>query len=236
MPQPASRSATIVPVADEGGGSRGVYSIGAVARMLEIPVATIRNWEERYGAIVPERSPGGHRLYSRDQIERLRFLAAQVSQGLSAADAHRLLAEHSEGDRRLGDGAGADMRLLVLLAERDPVSADLEQFFLRTEGYEVDVALTVADAEERWLDSQPRLAIVELMISGGQGAELCRRLKQHDAGAVLAISVLEGRDEALAAGADAFLRKPVDPLELVSTVKDLLGSSALVAHGGHESR
>lgn len=236
MPQPASRSATIVPVADEGGGSRGVYSIGAVARMLEIPVATIRNWEERYGAIVPERSPGGHRLYSRDQIEQLRFLAAQVSQGLSAADAHRLLAEHSEGDRRLGDGAGADMRLLVLLAERDPVSADLEQFFLRTEGYEVDVALTVADAEERWLDSQPRLAIVELMISGGQGAELCRRLKQHDAGAVLAISVLEGRDEALAAGADAFLRKPVDPLELVSTVKDLLGSSALVAHGGHESR
>ena len=204
--------------------------------MLEIPVATIRNWEERYGAIVPERSPGGHRLYSRDQIEQLRFLAAQVSQGLSAADAHRLLAEHSEGDRRLGDGAGADMRLLVLLAERDPVSADLEQFFLRTEGYEVDVALTVADAEERWLDSQPRLAIVELMISGGQGAELCRRLKQHDAGAVLAISVLEGRDEALAAGADAFLRKPVDPLELVSTVKDLLGSSALVAHGGHESR
>ncbi len=223
-------------MADEGGGSRGVYSIGAVARMLEIPVATIRNWEERYGAIVPERSPGGHRLYSRDQIEQLRFLAAQVSQGLSAADAHRLLAEHSEGDRLSSGGVGADMRLLVLLAERDPVSADLEQFFLRTEGYEVDVALTVADAEERWLDSQPRLAIVELMISGGQGADLCRRLKQHEAGAVLAISVLEGRDEALAAGADAFLRKPVDPLELVSTVKDLLGSSALVGHGGHESR
>jgi len=224
-------------VADEGGGSRGVYSIGAVARMLGIPVATIRNWEERYGAIVPERSPGGHRLYSRDQIEQLRFLAAQVSQGLSAADAHRLLAEQGESDRRLSrDGAGGDMRLLVLLAERDPVAADLEQFFLRTEGYEVDVALTVAEAEERWLDSQPRLAIVELMISGGQGADLCRRLKQHEGGAVIAISVLEGRDEALAAGADAFLRKPVDPLELVSTVKDLLGASALVARGGHENR
>ena len=202
----------------------------------DIPVATIRNWEERYGAIVPERSPGGHRLYSRDQIEQLRFLAAQVSQGLSAADAHRLLAEHGEGDRLTSGGAGADMRLLVLLAERDPVAADLEQFFLRTEGYEVDVALTVAEAEERWHDSQPRLAIVELMISGGQGADLCRRLKQRGAGAVLAISALEGRDEALAAGADAFLRKPVDPLELVSTVKDLLGSSALVAPDGDESR
>ena len=223
-------------MSDQAGGSRGVYSIGAVARMLGIAVATIRNWEERYGTIVPERSPGGHRLYSRDQMEQLRFIAAQVSRGLSAADAHRLLAEQSVGGQPLmRNGTSAHTRLLVLLAERDPVSADLAQFFLRTEGYEVDLALTVGDAVERWLESRPQLAIVELMISGGQGVELCRRLKQHDAGAVLAISVLEARDEALAAGADAFLQKPLDPLELVSTVKDLLGASALVARGDQGS-
>jgi DNA-binding response OmpR family regulator len=79
---------------------------------------------------------------------------------------------------------------------------------------------------------RPKLAIVELLISGGQGAELCRRLKEHGAEAVRAISALEARDEALAAGADAFLQKPVDPLELVSTLKDVLGASALVARGG----
>jgi len=94
--------------------------------------------------------------------------------------------------------------------------------------------LAVDEAEERWVDSRPELAIVELMISGGRGVELCRRLKQRESGAVLAISVLEARDEALAAGADAFLQKPLDPLELVSTVKDLLGSSALVARRGQE--
>ena len=221
-------------MSDEAGGSRGVYSIGAVARMLGIAVATIRNWEERYGTIVPERSPGGHRLYSRDEMEQLRFIAAQVSRGLSAADAHRLLAEQSAGGQSLMRD-GTSTRLLVLLAERDPVSADLAQFFLRTEGYEVDLALTVGDAVEQWLESRPQLAIVELMISGGRGAELCRRLKQHDGGAVLAISVLQARDEALAAGADAFLQKPLDPLELVSTVKDLLGSSALVARRGQAS-
>jgi CheY-like chemotaxis protein len=223
-------------VSDQAGGSRGVYSIGAVARMLGIAVATIRNWEERYGTIVPDRSPGGHRLYSRDQMEQLRFIAAQVARGLSAADAHRLLADQSAGGSPLpGNGGRAPTRLLVLLAERDPVSADLAQFFLRTEGYEVNLALTVGDAVEQWLETQPQLAIVELMISGGQGAELCRRLKQHDAGAVLAISVLQARDEALAAGADAFLQKPLEPLEFVSTVKDLLGASALVAHHGRES-
>ena len=134
------------------------------------------------------------------------------------------------------DGKSGGTRLLVLLAERDPVSAELQEFFLRTEGYDVHLALAVDDAEEQWLESRPQLAIVELMISGGQGAELCRRLKQHRAEAVLAISVLEARDEALAAGADAFLQKPFDPLELVSTVKDLLGASALVARPAQESR
>jgi CheY-like chemotaxis protein len=199
--------------------------------MLDIPVATIRNWEERYASIVPERSPGGHRLYSRDHVEQLRFIAAEVSGGLSAADAHRLLAEGQPG---IQDGPGARTRLLVLLAERDPVAADLAQFFLRTEGYDVHLALAVDEAEEQWVESRPQLAIVELMISGGRGVELCRRLKERDDAAVLAISVLESRDEALAAGADAFLQKPLDPLELVSTVKDLLGASALVARRGQE--
>jgi CheY-like chemotaxis protein len=199
--------------------------------MLGIPAATIRNWEERYETIVPERSPGGHRLYSRDQMEQLRFIAAEVSRGLSAADAHRLLGEQGGGSHLLLDKRrSGDTRLLVLLAERDPVAADLAEFFLRTEGYDVHLALAVGDAEERWLESRPQLAIVELMISGGRGAELCQRLKRHDGGAVLAISVLQARDEALAAGADAFLQKPLDPLEFVSTVKDLLGASALVAH------
>jgi CheY-like chemotaxis protein len=223
-------------VADQARTDHGVYSIGAVARMLGIPAATIRNWEERYGTIVPERSPGGHRLYSRDQVERLRFIATEVGRGLSAADAHRLLSDQGHGGGPAeGDGPTDRTRLLALLAERERAGAELVQFFLRTEGYEVRLALSVEQAEEQWLESRPDLAIVDLMISGGMGAELCRRLKQHEAGAVLAISTLEARDEALAAGADAFLQKPFDPLELVSTVKDLVGASALIGRHPQES-
>ena len=205
--------------------------------MLGIPAATIRNWEERYATIVPERSQGGHRLYSRDQVEQLRFIATEVGRGLSAADAHRLLSDDGHDGRPLeSDGPGDRRRLLVLLAERDPAGAQLVQFFLRTEGYDVKLAIEVHEAEEQWLKNRPGLAIVDLMISGGMGAELCRRLKQHEAGAVLAISSLEARDEALAAGADAFLQKPFDPLELVSTVKDLAGASALIGRPPQESR
>ena len=214
-------------MSDEVAAGRGVYSIGAVARMVGIPVATVRNWEERYGAIVPERSAGGHRLYSRDQTEQLRFVAAEVSRGLSAADAHRLLAERGQGAGAVVTAVpDAGARPLVLVAERDVAAAELEDFVLRRDGYEVSVALTAHEAEERWLESRPGLAIVDLMLSGGQGTELCRRLKARHAGAVLAVSVLPARDEALTAGADAFLQKPLDPFALVSTVEALLAGSA----------
>jgi CheY-like chemotaxis protein len=215
-------------VSEQSGGGRGIYSIGAVARMLDLPAATIRNWEERYDTIVPHRSPGGHRLYSRDQVEQLRFVATEMARGLSAADAHRLLAERRGGGAPEGE-QGARSRPLVLLAERDPAAAELERFFLRTEGYDVRLAFAVDEAEEQWRASRPELAIVDLMISGGRGAQLCERLKRDASGAVLAVSVLQAGDDALVAGADAFLQKPLDPLELVSTVKDLLGASALVA-------
>jgi CheY-like chemotaxis protein len=205
--------------------------------MLGVPVATIRNWEARYGAVVPDRSPGKQRLYSRDEVEQLRFVVAEVSRGLSAADAHRLLAARTVDDPPQPSGnVSAEARQRVLVAERDPVAADLEQFFLRTEGYDVSLAMTAGDAEEQWLESRPDLAIVELMISGGHGADLCKRLKRHDAGAVLAVSVLEGAGEALAAGADAFLQKPFDPLDLVATVKDLLRAGAPTVRDGQEPR
>jgi DNA-binding transcriptional MerR regulator len=224
-------------MADDGGKDPGVYSIGAVSRLLGTPAATIRNWEERYGEIVPQRSPGGHRLYSPDQLEQLRFVAQAVARGLSAADAHRLLSEQRGGDQPLvNEGSTGTMQGLVLLAERDRLAAEPEQFALRSEGYEVQLAVAASEAEELWRESQPGLAIVELMISGGQGAELCRRLKQQGAGALLAISVLDARDEALAAGANAFLRKPFDPLELVSTVRDLIGANALAGLAAERTR
>ena len=209
--------------------SRGIYSIGAVARLLGTPAATIRNWEERYGKIVPHRSPGGHRLYSPDQVEQLRFVAEQIERGLSASDAHRLLSEQRRNDRPTVDQIpNPPGGVLVLLAERDRLAAEPEELDLRSVGYEVQLALTASEAEELWRKRRPRLGIVELMISGGQGAELCRRLKQQDGGALLAISTLEAEDEALAAGADVFLQKPFDRLELVSTAKDLLGAKASV--------
>jgi DNA-binding transcriptional MerR regulator len=212
--------------------SRPVYSIGAVAQMLGIPPATLRTWEERYGLPVPERRPGGHRVYSRDQVDQLRFVKAQLAQGMAPADAHRLLAE------RLADGPSSfgppdtEGRPLVLLAERDPHAAALVGHFLRAEGYEVASALDAADAARRFDELTPSVTVIDLLISGGGGLELCRELKRRSDAPVLAISTLAAGDDALAAGADAFLQKPLDPLELVAAVNDLLGANAFPQPAG----
>ena len=206
-----------------------MYSIGAVAQMLGIPPATLRTWEERYGLLVPERSPGGHRVYSRDQVEQLRFVKAQLDSGMSPADAHRLLAERvAAGSVSLGAPGAADTRLLILLAERDPYAAGLAEYFLRTEGYEVAAALDTAEAARKFDELTPSMVVIDLLISPGGGLELCRQLKQRSGAPVLAISALETSDQALEAGADGFLQKPLDPLQLVSAVKDLLGASAFL--------
>jgi DNA-binding transcriptional MerR regulator len=206
----------------------GIYSIGAVARMLGVPTATLRTWEERYAIVMPERSPGGHRLYTRDQVEQLRFVLRNVERGLQPADAHRLLADRlEEAPNWTPATSDPETRLVIMLAERDPYAAELAEYFLRTEGYETVLVLDAREAEALFDERSPNLAVVDLLISGGSGPGLCRSLRDRGA-LVLAVSPLESRDQALEYGADAFLQKPLDPLQLVSTVKDLLGDSAFL--------
>jgi len=211
-------------------GSQPVYSIGAVARMLDIPASTIRAWEERYEVVRPGRSEGSQRVYSRNQVEQLRFIKAKMEVGVSAADAHRLLSQELEAGRlpvavrqpRTG------VPPLILLAERDPYAADLAEYFLRTEGYDVCVALDATQATLLFQERSPNLVIIDLLISGGAGFRLCREFAAAAGAQVLAVASIDSTSEALSSGAAAFLHKPLRPLKLVSTVRDLLGTSALV--------
>jgi len=81
------------------------------------------------------------------------------------------------------------------------------------------------------LEVSPDLVKVDLLISGGRGLELCRKLSARSDCPILAICTLELRDAALGAGASAFLQRPIEPLQLVSTVQDLLGRSAFIRRG-----
>jgi DNA-binding transcriptional MerR regulator len=205
-----------------------LYSIGVVSRMVGVPVSSLRTWEERYGLVVAVRSSGGQRRYTRTQFAQLSFVVDQIEKGFSPGDAHRLLAEQLDQGGNLADAeqAGEDPGVLILIAERDRVAAGLEDYLLRTEGFRVEIAASAEDAERMFDELSPEIVIVELLLSGGVGGRLIERLKEAGA-TVIAVSPLAAREVAAEFGAAAFVQKPIDPLVLVSTVRDLLGTSAL---------
>lgn len=209
----------------ESRDTRAIYASAAVERMVGVDAETIRRWEERYGLPTPARSPGGQLLYSRDDVERLRWIAQELAAGREPTGTP------VPGSIDLAPpvaGVEGKPRLLVLLAERDPRAADLEEFFLRTEGYAVEVTFTAQETLARFADARPDVAVVELTLSSHAGIRLCRQLRELSDCPIIAVSSLDLRDEALAAGAEAFVLKPFDPLTLVSTIKDLLGESAFL--------
>ncbi len=205
-----------------------LYSIGVVSRMVGVPVSTLRTWEERYRLVIAVRSSGGQRRYTREQLAQLSFVVEQLDHGFSPGDAHRLLAEHiDQGAEPVSAGAADEQTgILILIAERDRFAASVEDYLLRTEGFRVAIASSAEEAERKFGELMPLIVVVELLLSGGLGGPLIKRLKEAGA-TVIAVSPLAAREVAAEFGAAAFLQKPIDPLIFVSTVRDLLGTSAI---------
>ncbi len=72
-----------------------VYNIGVVSRMTGIPENTLRMWERRYNFPAPTRTDGGHRLYSPQQVARVRWVKQRIDQGMQTRNAIQAL-EQSE--------------------------------------------------------------------------------------------------------------------------------------------
>ncbi len=67
-----------------------VYNLKVAIKETGLTPATLRAWERRYGLIKPYRSPGGHRLYTREDIEMLKWLVARQGEGLTISRAVEL--------------------------------------------------------------------------------------------------------------------------------------------------
>jgi DNA-binding transcriptional MerR regulator/methylmalonyl-CoA mutase cobalamin-binding subunit len=77
------------------GATEGRVRIGELSRRLGVGTDRLRAWERRYGLLQPVRTPGGFRLYSRDDEQRVRDMQDQLERGLSAAQAAEVvLAAH----------------------------------------------------------------------------------------------------------------------------------------------
>jgi len=116
----------------------------------------------------------------------------------------------------------------VLVVEDDPSLAGLLEFRFEAEGYEVTVT---PDGDEALLLAEeqcPDLVVLDWMIEGTSGIEVCRRLRRNKATAAVPIVMLTARDteddrvRGLETGADDYLVKPFSPRELVARVNAVL--------------
>ncbi len=76
-----------------------VFNLKVVTKETGLTPATLRAWERRYGLFKPQRSPGGQRLYSEDEINLLKWLVERQKEGLSISRAIDLW--RSQGNQSL---------------------------------------------------------------------------------------------------------------------------------------
>jgi DNA-binding response OmpR family regulator len=115
---------------------------------------------------------------------------------------------------------------LILLVDDEPSIVQLAQMYLEKEGFRVESVGDGSDALEAAWELKPALIVLDVMLPGMDGFEVCRKLRAD--GDPVLIVMLTARDEdidkivGLELGADDYMTKPFNPRELVARVKAML--------------
>lgn len=124
------------------------------------------------------------------------------------------------------------MKVTVLIADDDPHIRELLRFYLAKEGYHI-VAAADGDTAALLLEEDViHLAIVDIMMPGKNGLELCRQIREiYDIPVIMLTAKGEVRDKekGFRAGTDDYLTKPFEPTELLYRIKALLRRYQIVS-------
>ncbi len=120
----------------------------------------------------------------------------------------------------------------VLVVDDDETVSDVVRRYLQREGYDVEVAADGVVALQRALDEPPDLVVLDLMLPGLDGIEVCRRLRERHAVPVIMLTAkgdVDDRVTGLEVGADDYVTKPFSPRELTARVGAVLRRAATLA-------
>ncbi len=127
---------------------------------------------------------------------------------------------------------------LILLVDDEASIVQLARLYLEREGYRVQSVGDGLKALDLAHSLHPDLMVLDIMLPGLDGLEVCRRLRADKD--TLAILMLTARDEdidkvlGLELGADDYMTKPFNPRELVARVKAILRRSERIASSGSQ--
>lgn len=118
----------------------------------------------------------------------------------------------------------------VLAVDDDPVIQRLLQVNLEMEGFEVELASDGADALRKMRASTPDLVLLDVMMPEIDGWGVCAEMKEDPELADVPVIFLSARaqdadvERGTDLGADAYITKPFDPIDLVDLVEELIAS------------
>lgn len=214
--------------------AHGRFRIGELSRRSGVSPDLLRAWERRYGLLSPSRSAGGLRLYSEEDLLRVRAMQQQLAAGLAAAEAaavamsqqaiEPLANDTASGRGELGaallgfDEARAHAALDALISRfsLDTVLADVIVPYLHDLGEQWEQG-EISVAQEHFATSLLRGRLLGLARGWGQGHGptallACAPREQHDLGLIAFGLALRARGwRALYLGADT-------PLESLAEV------------------
>ncbi len=110
----------------------------------------------------------------------------------------------------------------ILIVEDEESIADLEKDYLELSGFEVEIEADGMTGLERALGEDFQLVILDLMLPGVDGFEICRRLREVKNTPIIMVSAKKDdidKIRGLGLGADDYMTKPFSPSELVARVK-----------------
>ncbi len=113
----------------------------------------------------------------------------------------------------------------ILVVEDEPAIAESVAARLRAEGYEVGIATDGPSAVQQAVETAPDLIVLDLMLPGFDGLEVCRRVQAHRPVPVLMLTARDDETDllvGLAVGADDYITKPFSIRELAARVHALL--------------
>jgi DNA-binding response OmpR family regulator len=116
----------------------------------------------------------------------------------------------------------------IIVVDDDPTVADVVERYLLRDGHTVECVHDGYEALRRIAEQPPDLVVLDLMLPGMDGLEVCRRLRAHRPIPVVMLTALGDETDRLAGfetGADDYVTKPFSPRELALRVRSVLRRS-----------
>ena len=124
-----------------------------------------------------------------------------------------------------GESGAGPSAATVLVVDDEPIVREVVGRYLRQEGFRVEEAENGPEAIRRFAEERPDLVLLDLMLPGLDGLEVCRRIRAQSTVPIVMLTAKGDEIDTvigLGVGADDYVAKPFSPRELVARVKAVL--------------